>query len=75
MLMFWVTDNFLMYKNRSKRRRRGSAEQSLLQKANVKYRSFRKKKNIAEAESDVLLSGDDELLNPDYVPITRTVVT
>ncbi|VEN42627.1 unnamed protein product [Callosobruchus maculatus] len=45
MLMFWVTDNFLMYKDPSKRRR-NSSEQSLLQKANVKYRSLRKKKRV-----------------------------
>lgn len=75
MLMFWVTDNFLMYKNPSKRRRRGSAEQSLLQKANMKYRSFRRKKNRTEPESDVLLSGDDELLDSETMPITRTVIT
>lgn len=75
MLMFWVTDNFLMYKNPSTRRRRGSAEQSLLQKANVKYRSFRRKRNRGEPESDVLLSGDDELIDSESVPISRTVVT
>lgn len=79
MLMFWVTDNFLMYKDPS-RRRRDSSEVSLLQKAKVKYRNLRKKK--FNSESDVLLSGtsmpvlkvflfiplhlgDDELIDPE----------
>lgn len=67
-LMFWVTDNFLMYKDPTKRRR-DSSEVSLLQKAKVKYRKFRKKK--LDSESDVLLSGDDDLLDPEQVPIVR----
>ncbi|CAH1988594.1 unnamed protein product [Acanthoscelides obtectus] len=71
--MFWVTDNFLMYKDPSKRRR-NSSEQSLLQKANIKYRSLRRKKRV-DSESDILLSGDDELLDPETVPISRAVVT
>lgn len=75
MFIFWVTDNFLMYKKPSKHRRRDSAEQSLLHKAKVKYRSFRRKKSRTEPESDVLLSGDDELLDPEYVPITKAIVT
>jgi len=54
MLMFWVTDNFLMYRDPSKRRR-NSSEVGLLEKAKVKYRNLRKKKS--GSESDILLSG------------------
>lgn len=72
MFIFWVTDNFLMYKKKRKQRRRDSAEQSLLQKAKVKYRSFRRKKSKDE-DTDVLLSGDDDLL--DCVPKTKAVIT
>lgn len=82
--MFWVTDNFLMYRDPSKRRR-NSSEVGLLEKAKVKYRNLRKKKS--GSESDILLSGksfvdlnviksnliaslaDDELLDPEHVPI------
>ncbi|KAJ8932009.1 hypothetical protein NQ314_015055 [Rhamnusium bicolor] len=73
MLMFWVTDNFLMYKDPAKRRR-NSSEESLLQRAKIKYRSLRKKKWI-DSESDILLSADDELLDNETVPITRAVIT
>lgn len=79
MLMFWVTDNFLMYKNPSKRRRRRcSTDESLLHKSDMKYRSARRKKNSTdrgEPESDVLLSADDELLDSESIPIIRSVVT
>ncbi|XP_019867678.2 store-operated calcium entry regulator STIMATE [Aethina tumida] len=72
MLMFWVTDNFLMYKDPTKRRRNSSgSEDSLLQKAKVKYRAFRKKR---DSESDILLSADDELLDSESVPINRPLV-
>lgn len=74
MLMFWVTDNFLMYKDPSKRRRHSSSEESLLQKGRIKYRFLRRKKKT-DPESDVLLSGDDDLLDSETVPINRTVVT
>ncbi|XP_066260625.1 store-operated calcium entry regulator STIMATE-like [Euwallacea similis] len=66
-LMFWVTDNFLMYRDPS-RRRRDSCEVSLLEKAKVKYRALRKKKS--DSESDILLSADDELLD-EQVPSIR----
>lgn len=75
MLIFWVTDNFLMYKKSSRYRRRNSAEQSLLQRGKIKNRYFRRKKNLAEPESDVLISGDDELLDSEYVSITKPIVT
>lgn len=75
MFIFWVTDNFLMYKKKVKQRRRDSAEQSLLQKAKVKYRSFRRKKNRDEDDSDVLLSGDDDLLDPECAQTTKAIVT
>lgn len=74
MFIFWVTDNFLMYKKKIKQRRRDSAEQSLLQKAKVKYRSFRRKKNRDEEDSDVLLSGDDDLLDRDCVQTTKAII-
>lgn len=75
MLMFWVTDNFLMYKDPMKRRRRSSAnlEESLLQRAKVKYRSLRKKHTYSESE--ILLSGDDEMLDVDAEPFSRAIVT
>lgn len=63
MLMFWVTDNFLMYKKKPiKRPRKNSAEQSLLQRVKVQYRSMKNKEKQRDSESDVLLSDDDELL-------------
>lgn len=61
--MFWVTDNFLMYKKKPlKRPRKNSAEQSLLQRMKVQYRSMKNKERRRDSESDVLLSDDDELL-------------
>ncbi|KAJ8978417.1 hypothetical protein NQ317_018319 [Molorchus minor] len=71
MLMFWVTDNFLMYKSPSKRRR--CSTESLLHRAKIKYRSLRHKKRRG-SESDLMLSADDELLDPETVPITRAAV-
>lgn len=63
MLMFWVTDNFLMFKKKPiKRPRKNSAEQSLLQRVKVQYRSMRNKEKRRDSESDILLSDDDELL-------------
>ncbi|EFA05999.1 store-operated calcium entry regulator STIMATE [Tribolium castaneum] len=76
MLMFWVTDNFLMHKSHSKRQaRRTSAENSLLARTKVKYRTIKKKIRRRDSESDILLSGDDELLDPESVPINRHVLT
>lgn len=77
MLMFWVTDNFLMYKKKSiKRPRKNSAEQSLLQRVKVQYRSMRNKERRRDSESDVLLSDDDELLeaNPGCSPHRNVLV-
>ncbi|ENN72030.1 hypothetical protein YQE_11319, partial [Dendroctonus ponderosae] len=71
MLMFWVTDNFLMYRDPAKRRR-DSSEVSLLEKAKVKYRSLRKKKS--DSESDILLSADDELLDAEHGPFVGAAV-
>ncbi|XP_026462131.1 store-operated calcium entry regulator STIMATE-like [Ctenocephalides felis] len=59
-LMFWVTDNFLM-RHSSRRGRNALAEQSLLQRVKVKYRSIRKTKEV-DSESEDLLSADEELL-------------
>lgn len=59
-LMFWVTDNFLMFKDRKSGRR--SSIEKFLQRSRLKYRSF-KNKLRRNSESDILLSGDDELLS------------
>lgn len=73
MLMFWVTDNFLMYK--SKRVRRNSAEQSLLQKTKIQYRTVKNKEKRRGSDSEVLLS-DDELLDVgSTTPLQRSFVT
>lgn len=69
MLMFWVTDNFLMYKKKPiKRPRKNSAEQSLLQRVKVQYRSMRNKEKRRDSESDILLSDDDALLEANPSP-------
>lgn len=60
LLMFWVTDNFLMH--RTPRNRRLSADRSLIERVKVRYRSIRAKNKIEDSESDVLLSADEELL-------------
>lgn len=62
--MFWVTDNFLMHRTHLQRNHRSSFEQSLLQRVKVRYRSIRKDKRH-DSESDVLLSADEELLDPE----------
>ncbi|KAJ3648224.1 hypothetical protein Zmor_020043 [Zophobas morio] len=75
MLMFWVTDNFLMHKSRTSRRlRRDSVEDSLLTRTKVKYRTIKKKARRRDPESDILLSGDDELLDSESTPINRHVM-
>lgn len=43
--------------------RRTSAEQSLLQRVKVHYRSMRFKDKRRDSESDILLSADEELLD------------
>lgn len=65
--MFWVTDNFLMHRSAAARARRASTEQSLLHRVKVKYRSIRMKDKHRESESDILLSGDEELLDSDDI--------
>lgn len=70
-LMFWVTDNFLMHRTSRTGSCRNSAEQSLLHKVSLQYRSVRKLSRDRNSESDILLSGDDELLDPDE-PFHRT---
>ncbi|XP_058126133.1 store-operated calcium entry regulator STIMATE-like [Anopheles ziemanni] len=66
-LIFWVTDNFLMRHTRKKRATVASSshhvhgrEHSLLQK--VKYKMIQKSKPN-DSESDTLLSGDEEILS------------
>lgn len=73
--MFWVTDNFLMYKKKPiKRPRKNSAEQSLLQRVKVQYRSMRNKEKRRDSESDILLSDDDELLEANPGPVQNGLV-
>uniref|UniRef100_A0A182X4Y1 Uncharacterized protein n=1 Tax=Anopheles quadriannulatus TaxID=34691 RepID=A0A182X4Y1_ANOQN len=66
-LIFWVTDNFLMRHTRKKRNTAAGSshhahgrEHSLLQK--VKYKMIHKTKPN-DSESDTLLSGDEEILS------------
>lgn len=63
MLIFWVTDNFLMRHNRKLHAANNNppAEPNLLQRVRVRYRSLRKSKDN-ESESEALISGDDEVL-------------
>lgn len=68
MLMFWVTDNFLMHKNKANHR--DNMERSLLTRTKVKYRSIRRKPRRHNSETDILLSGDDELLDAASFPIS-----
>lgn len=65
-LIFWVTDNFLMHRKTRLRPRRGSTEQTLLPKVNLQYRSVNSY-NKENAESDILLSGDDDLIDSEEV--------
>lgn len=59
MLIFWVTDNFLMRHNR---KLSGVVSRpTLLQRVKIRYQSLRMKSRD-ESESDALISGDDELL-------------
>nr|CAD7455639.1 unnamed protein product [Timema tahoe] len=57
-LMFWVTDNFLM---RHSGRKSHSSDNGLLHKVKYRYRKIRKDKRD-DSESEGLLSGDEELL-------------
>jgi len=63
MLIFWVTDNFLMRHNRKHHANNNTSpnEPNLLQRVRVRYRSIRKSKDN-ESESEALISGDDEVL-------------
>lgn len=74
MLIFWVTDNFLMrHTRKNKKRPQGgnSSDPSILQRVKVKYRSIRKdsREKVIESESEALISGDDEPLDS---PTTTT---
>lgn len=55
-LMFWVTDNILMFK-KSKQ-----AETSLLDRVRIRYQLLRKSGKGKTYETDILLSDDDEML-------------
>lgn len=63
MLIFWVTDNFLMRHNRNHHTNNNNSqiEPNLLQRVRVRYRSIRKSKEN-ESESEALISGDDDIL-------------
>ncbi|KAI4466447.1 vacuolar membrane protein [Holotrichia oblita] len=79
-LMFWVTDNFLMHRNRKRVNtpRRSSAEQGLLNRVKIQYRSIRRNDKRRDSESDILLSADEELLDPDDIlqkTSTKPIVT
>lgn len=54
-LMFWVTDNFLMRKQTTRRK------ESLLQRARFRYRKIRREKK-EDSESETLISADEELI-------------
>lgn len=73
--MFWVTDNFLMHRNRKHigRTRRSSVEQGLLHKVRIQYRSMRRSDKRRDSESDILLSADEELLDHDDI-LQRTPI-
>lgn len=53
--MFWVTDNFLMRKQTTRRK------ESLLQRARFRYRKIRREKK-EDSESETLISADEELI-------------
>ncbi|KAJ8949924.1 hypothetical protein NQ318_007632 [Aromia moschata] len=72
MLMFWVTDNFLMYKDPAKKKAKQFGRKSPAQ--GESKISLPAKKKRRESESDILLSADDELLDPETVPIARAVL-
>lgn len=64
MLIFWVTDNFLMRHNRKHHTNNNNPqmpEPNLLQRVRVRYRSLRKNKDN-DSESEALISGDDDVL-------------
>lgn len=63
-LMFWVTDNFLMRKQTTRRK------ESLLQRARFRYRKIRREKK-EDSESETLISADEELIGSGEVPQTR----
>ncbi|XP_017773579.1 PREDICTED: store-operated calcium entry regulator STIMATE-like [Nicrophorus vespilloides] len=65
-LMFWVTDNFLMHRSKPVRFiKRNNFEDGLLQKVKIQYRSVSKKNRRRNSENDILLSADDDLLDSD----------
>lgn len=66
-LMFWVTDNFLMHRKTKLKLRRNSLNQGLLHKVNLQYRSVDDFIRNHSPESDGLLM-DDELLDSEGPP-------
>lgn len=73
-LMFWVTDNFLMHRNAPitlpHYGRRDSLEDSLLGKVQFKIINASRRRRH-DSENDVLLSGDDDLLDVDQHHIPK----
>lgn len=72
--MFWVTDNFLMHRNAPitlpHYGRRDSLEDSLLGKVQFKIINASRRRRH-DSENDVLLSGDDDLLDVDQHHIPK----
>lgn len=56
-----------MHRNRKRvhRTRISSMEQGLLNRVKIQYRSIRRLDKRRDSESDILLSADEELLDPD----------
>lgn len=70
LLMFWVTDNFLMHRSKRERRAtRRTYDSGLLNRVKVRYRSIRSSSSrhsdsqlAQESDSEQLISADEELL-------------
>lgn len=60
-MMFWVTDNFLMFKKPRQ------AETSLLDRVKIRYRLLRKHGRRKSYEADFFVSDDDELLDCEHL--------
>lgn len=65
--MFWVTDNFLMHRSSASKSRKSKGDRGLLHRVKIKYRSIRSKEKNRDSESDILLSGDEELLDSEEI--------
>lgn len=64
-LMFWVTDNFLMHHNRQGKTiisniNIGKASNGFVSRAKVHYQNSRNRDGNDDSESDALISGDED---------------